>query len=168
MSIPIEIERKYVIYMPDISVLAEQDNYTVSKIRQTYLESESGITHRIRMRVWHDRTVYTETKKIRIDKMSAYEQEREIDEEEYHILLGCIKHGTRTLSKVRHTFTVAGQLFEVDVYPEWVKSCILETELRGREETVSVPEFIRVISEVTGDRRYSNASMSYEFTDEII
>jgi hypothetical protein len=90
--------------MPSVRELEGQDGYTVSEIRQTYLESEPGVTHRVRMRVYPDVTSYTETKKIRIDKISSYEEERRIDEAEYTALLGSIKRGTRTLTKTRHTF----------------------------------------------------------------
>ena len=168
MSTPVEIERKYVIRMPDISIMRAQTGYTVSEIHQTYLTSHAGVTHRVRMRVFPDKIVYTETKKVRIDAMSAYEDEREISEDEYLELIGCIAPDTHTLTKSRHTFTSYGQTFEVDIYPEWTRTCILETELSSRDETVTMPDFISVVKEVTGDKKYSNASMSREFPVELI
>jgi CYTH domain-containing protein len=167
-TIPVEIERKYVIRMPRIRELEGQDGYTVSEIRQTYLESEPGVTHRVRMRVYPDVTYYTETKKIRIDKISSYEEEREIDESTYKALLLKIKRGTRTLTKTRHTFSAFGRTFEVDIYPEWKRSCILEIELPSRETEIEMPPFISVIKEVSGDRKYTNASMSQDFPEELI
>ena len=167
MSTPIEIERKYVIKMPDVDTLAGQDNYTVSEIEQTYLESEPHVTHRVRKRVYDCKIVYTETKKVRIDDVSSFEDERQIDEREYTELLKSIKQGTRTLTKTRHTFVFSGQSFEVDIYPEWTKNCIMETELETRETVVAFPDFIKIVAEVTGDRRYSNAAMSREFPKEI-
>ena len=64
MNVPVEIERKYVISLPDIARLKSQSGYTVSEIEQTYLESEPTVTHRVRARHRADRTVYTETKKV--------------------------------------------------------------------------------------------------------
>lgn len=168
MSVPVEIERKYVIAMPDVARLAECEGYTVSGIEQTYLESAEGVTHRVRARRYAERTVYTETKKVRIDKMSAFEDEREIDGEEYLALLERRKHGTVTLRKTRHTFSFGGCTFEVDIYPEWTGSAILETELASRDEVVAFPDFIKVIAEVTGERCYSNAAMSHRFPAELI
>ena len=81
-AIPVEIERKYVIRLPRLELLREQEGYNVSEIRQTYLESPSGVTHRVRMRSYPDRVVYTETKKVRIDRISSFEDEREISESE--------------------------------------------------------------------------------------
>ena len=168
MSIPVEIERKYVIAMPDTELLKRCDAYTVSDIEQTYLESSSALTHRVRARRYTDKTVYTETKKVRIDKMSVFEDEKAITETEYKERLNEKKEGTVTLSKTRHTFIYLDKTFEIDIYPEWKSSAILETELSDREETVVFPDFIRVICEVTGDKKYTNASMSREFPKELI
>lgn len=167
-NVPVEIERKYVITMPDLGELVRQDGYSVSKIEQTYLESEPTVTDRVRKRVYADRVTYTETKKVRIDKISSYEDEREIDESEYLSLIKRIKKGTRTLTKTRHTFMFSGKIFEVDIYPEWTRTCIMECELGSRDSLVEIPEFIRVITEVTGEKKYSNASMSEKFPDEIV
>ena len=168
MATPIEIERKYVIRMPDIDILKHRADYTVSEIRQTYLESEPDVTHRVRMRVYGDKVVFTETRKIRIDKISSHEDEREIDECTYKEFLTRIKKGTRTLTKTRHTFCALTGTFEVDIYPEWQRSCILEIELPSRETEVEIPSFISVIKEVSGDKKYTNASMSKEFPKELI
>ena len=77
---PLEIEKKYIIRIPALDTLATVEGYTRSEIVQTYLISHPHVTHRVRRRVYSDRTVYTETKKVRIDKISSYEDEREIDE----------------------------------------------------------------------------------------
>lgn len=168
MSTPIEIERKFVIAMPEPEALSSRDGYTSSDIDQTYLVSEPHVTRRVRARSYGDRTVYTETKKVRIDKSSAYEDERTLTEAEYLSLLSEIVPGTVTLRKTRHTFTYKGRVFEVDVYPEWKRSCILEVELERADEVIEMPDFIDVIDEVTGDKRYSNAAMSREFPKELI
>ena len=168
VSAPIEIERKFVVAMLKTDELAQLEGYTSSEIDQTYLISEEHVTRRVRARRYGDRTVYTETKKIRIDKSSAYEDERILTEAEYRSLLSEIAPGTVTLRKTRHTFPYAGRVFEVDVYPEWVRSCILEVELDSRDAVVEMPEFVSVIAEVTGEKRYSNAEMSREFPEELI
>lgn len=167
-KIPVEIERKYVIAMPDIAALHLMDGYTVSDIEQTYLESEPSVTHRVRKRVYEDRAVYTETKKVRIDKISSYEDEREISEGEYRELMVKRKDGTVTLKKTRHTFLYLGRTFEIDVYPEWRNTAILETELSSRDTVVDFPRVIRIVAEVTGDKKYTNAAMSHDFPKELI
>jgi CYTH domain-containing protein len=164
---PVEIERKYIIELPDISELSKMESYTASDIEQIYLSSSPAVTHRIRKRVYNDRSVYTETKKIRIDKISSYEDEHEISAEEYARLSLNIREGSTPLSKRRHTFSYLGQTFEIDVYPEWKGSSILETELDSRERGVEFPDFIKVVKEVSGIKEYSNSSMSMRFPDEV-
>lgn len=168
MSTPIEIERKFVIALPRIEALASLKEYTVSEIDQTYLVSEPHVTRRVRARRYADRTVYTATEKVRIDASSAYEDERTLTEAEYLSMLSEIAPGTVTLRKTRHTFAYLGRVFEVDVYPEWQRSCILEVELQRADEVIKMPSFIDIVHEVTGDKRYSNAAMSREFPKELI
>lgn len=164
----IEIERKYIIAMPDVERLSVEPEYTVSRITQTYIESEAGVTQRVRERVFSDRTQRTETKKIRIDKMSVHELEREISEDEYNGLLPRIKQGTKPIHKTRHTFEHLGKTIEIDIYPNWKRTCIMETELEDRDEEVAFPTFIEIIKEVTGDKKYSNAGMAESFPPEIL
>lgn len=162
----IEIERKYIIKLPDLSILRAQMGYTESDIVQIYLSSESGITHRIRSRRYGDKTVYTETKKTRIDKMSVYEDEREISEKEFSVLSKSIDTATKPIVKKRVTFDYLGTTVEIDIYPDWQSCAILETELASRDVSVALPEYIEIVKEVTGDYRYSNAAMAKSFPEE--
>ena len=167
-SIPVEIERKFVILMPDVTLLEKMPGYTKSEITQIYISSLPGVTHRVRKREYSETTVYTETKKIRIDSTSAYEDDREISEEEYLSISENIKKDTSPIKKVRRTAVYKGKTLEIDIYPNWNKTAILEVELSDREEYFDLPEFIKVILEVTGDKKYSNASMAISFPRELI
>ena len=142
--------------------------YTSSEIVQIYLDSEAGVTRRVRSRAYPDgRVQYFETEKRRVDKMSAEEREREITKAEFDNFSLQIVQDTRPITKTRHTFDYLGQTFEIDVYPEWERTCIMETELPSRDTEVKMPSFIRIIVEVTGDKRYSNAAMSRSFPEEL-
>ena len=154
--------------MPDLDTLSRQAEYSKSEILQIYIRGVAGETHRIRRRVFEGTTVYTETRKIRIDKISAREIEGVISESRFFELAAEILDGTRPINKIRHTFVYEYQLFEIDVYPDWQKTAIMETELDSREKTVAPPSFLTVLREVTGERAYSNAAMSREFPREII
>ncbi len=165
-TIPIEIERKYIIKKPCPEKLSELDGYSKSEILQIYLASAPGITHRIRMRKCDESVIYTETVKRRIDRISAYEDEHEITAERFHELEKRQRQGTRAVHKNRYTFQYYGKLFEIDEYPRWRKTCIMEIELNSRDEEIHLPPYIEVIKEVTGNKSYSNASMSRAFPKE--
>lgn len=166
-KIALEIERKYIIKMPDEAQLRTQENYTSSSILQIYLPGDGSETHRIRRRSYPDKTICTETRKIRIDKMSSTEIEGGISEESFNALSAAPLEGTTPIEKTRHTFTYKGQLFEIDVYPQWKNTAIMETELPSRETEVEIPSFIYILREVTGDKSYSNASMAIRFPSEL-
>ena len=166
MDAKIEIERKYIIKMPSLKEMQSMEDYTESKITQIYLESARGVTHRVRSRVYGGQAVYTETKKTRIDEMSVYEDEREISESEFAEKSKNIDKSTRPIFKTRHTFFYKGATFEIDAYPEWKKHAIMETELENREAVYEIPTFLEILSEVTGEKEYSNASMSKRFPPE--
>ncbi len=166
-TVGVEIERKYIIEMPDFQILEKQEKYQKSDILQTYLYSSPGETRRVRRRTTDGVTRYIETRKIRIDKISSTEIERELDEEEYLLLLGDADKGALPIKKTRHIFIYKNQLFEIDVYPGWNKTAIMETELKSRTESVEIPEFIKIIREVSGDKAYSNAGMARRFPEEI-
>lgn len=163
---PIETERKFLIDMPDIALLRRQKGYRKSRIEQVYLPDLPGVTHRIRARRTKGKTVYTETKKTRISPMSAIEEEREITADEYHRLRLTRDKKRRIVYKTRHLFYIGNQSYEIDIYPQKNRSCILETEIPSEECAVTLPDFLHVIREVTGDRRYTNASIAKEFPDD--
>ena len=165
-DMPLEIEKKYIIIKPDFAFLATQNGYTRSSITQTYLESAPNVTHRVRKREWQQRVEYTECSKIRIARDTAIEDERVITEEEYSSLLKSVKPGTRPITKERTTFRYGELVFEVDVYPEWGRCCIMEVELPSSDYPLNLPPFITVVDDVTGVKGYSNASMSHSFPDE--
>lgn len=162
----IEIERKYIIKLPKLEKMKQMSGYAFRDITQVYMPTVNGVSHRIRKSISCGVVEYTETKKLRIDEMSAYEDERIITEDEYLKLLGERDAALSIINKRRHTFLYLGQLFEIDVYPEWRSCCIMETELASRTDTPKMPSFIEIIGDVTANRAYSNHSMSKRFPDE--
>ena len=163
----IEIERKYIIKLPDFEKSREMSGYECSKIVQVYMPTSGGVSHRIRRRDLSSKTVFTETKKHRLDGMSAIEEEREITEAEYESLFAARDRTLNVITKTRHTFIYKNQLYEIDVYPEWRVSCIMETELNSRDSEALIPDFITVIKQVTGNFAYSNHAMAKSFPPEL-
>ena len=145
---------------PDFSVIEGIVGYTKSEILQIYITSEDGCDSRVRRRVYPDKTVYTKTEKRHISKMSAIERECKITEAEFSKLSLSIECGTRPIRKTRHTFPYLGKTVEIDEYPFWESTCILEVELKDEGEELILPDFIFVLSEKTGDKAYSNHSMA--------
>lgn len=165
-AIPVEIERKYLVKMPNLAGLSSLPSYTESEIEQVYLFAGEGKTHRIRRRTTGGVTVYTETVKERKSALSHYENEREIDRDTYLALYEKRDRDRDVIRKRRLTFVYEGQLFEVDIFPFYEKIAVVETELSGEDEEAVFPPYLDVLCEVTGDGRFSNAALSLSHPEE--
>lgn len=161
-----EIERKYLIKMPDIEKLSKLSGFEPSDIEQIYLRNPNVSSERVRKRVYPDRTEYTHTLKIRIDKMSAHEDERRIDADEYAALLLRRDERRTPIHKTRICIPYCGHVCEIDVYPFWKKQAVLEIELEDKNTDIPFPPFAELIREVTGIHAYSNNALSLEIPPE--
>ena len=161
-----EIERKYLIRMPDPAWL--EANAEGTEITQTYLRARPGTTERVRRRGRGGRFVYTHTTKTKLSDLRRIEDEEEISRERYEELLQRSDPARRVICKTRWTFTWEGQFFELDVFPFWTDRAYLEIELRDEGQQVSLPPALRLIREVTEDPRYTNAALSLEIPYEDI
>ena len=164
MSIGNETERKYIIARPEESFLAALPH---TSILQTYLIPEKeGTTDRVRKRGTSGAFVYTHTKKQRISPMTSIEDETEIPEEEYNLLLKRANPELSPIEKTRYLIEKNAFTFEIDVYSIWKKQAIMEVELPDESTAFSFPDGIRVLREVTGNHDYSNASFAKSFPEE--
>ena len=156
-----EIERKYLISMPDADYLRQ--NADPTEIVQTYLLPPAPhINARVRKRGHEGAWTYTHTQKTRLSDLRRIEDETEIAQEEYERLLGRADPERRPVHKKRYCFTEAGHLWEIDVYPFWTDRAIMEVELTDEAEEITLPRRIRILREVSNDKRYTNASISRE------
>lgn len=152
-----EIERKYMIAMPDKGFLETLD---ATEITQTYLLGEKNTTERVRKRGRDGNFVYTHTIKRKISNMSRFEDEREISLEEYEALLLRVDPQRRSIEKIRYCYDYKGALWEIDVFPFWQDKAVMEIELSSENEQICYPENIIIIRELTDDKRYTNAAMA--------
>ena len=161
----IETERRYLIRMPDTDWL--ETNASFTDIVQTYLKTgDGGSRSRLRARSDKRGTVYTFTEKRRISDTSREERERELSREEYLAMLPLADPERRRIEKRRYVYIYEGQSFEIDVYPFWQDRAIMELELEGEDAPVYLPPDIELVREVTGDRRYTNASLAKDIPFE--
>lgn len=165
-SAHIETERKFLIKMPDTEALMRLPGCVWSRITQTYLLNDEHLTERIRKRVYADKTVYTHTSKRRISPLSSVEDEKEITHEEYRLLKQRRDPDKEKIRKQRFAIPYRGHTAEIDIFPFWQKQAMMEIELTDEADEASLPPFVTVIREVTGDKSYSNNSMSKKIPTE--
>ncbi len=153
-----EIERKFLVEFPDVSLLDVKRRIAIV---QTYLKSGSnGSQRRVRYVDENGSVKYTYTEKIFLTPVTREENESEISGEMYQQLLKEHRGDCPPVEKVRYCFDYEGQLFEMDKYPFSDKLAIMELELSSPEQAIDFPDKVRVIKEVSDDPRYSNAALA--------
>ena len=118
-AVPLEIERKYLIRLPDEGLL-DALAFRRDWIEQTYLTGEAGRTERVRLRrAPGTAPVYTHTVKKRRSALVREEYEEEIGLETYADLLQRADPRLRVIRKTRWCISFRGQTLEVDRFPFW-------------------------------------------------
>ena len=165
----LEIERKYLIRMPDIQRLAAMPGCETWDILQTYLmDGEDGSTHRVRSIFSDGNTVYIYTHKRRLSDMSHEEREMEVSRSEYEKLLKQANPALHAIDKRRYRIPYEGQLLEIDIYSFWQDRATLEIELESEEQAVALPDWLSIVRELTGERAYKNRFLAEEVPMEAL
>lgn len=155
-----EIERKFLIEYPDIKDLENNPNCKKVEIIQTYLKSDDDSEIRVRQRGENGNFIYYKTIKKRVDDIKRIEIENRLSRDEYLSLLMDADTTKKQIRKTRYCLIYENQNFEIDVYPFSTDKAILEIELTQENEVIKIPEFLKVIKEVTADESYKNSSLA--------
>lgn len=169
----LEIERKFLIQLPDTDAIAARNGCLTRRIVQTYLrEREKSVERRIRevteIKIGGEcgKVAYFYTEKRHRSSIVRLEDEREITREEYTALMTERYSG---LTKTRYAFPFAGHVIEIDVYPyefggrELVGRAVMEVELKDEREEIIFPPEIEIIRELTGTKEFSNKALAKKF-----
>lgn len=156
---PHEIERKFLIEYPNLKKL---NDCIVEKVEiiQTYLNSVNGEEVRIRQRGDSVNFIYTKTIKKKVSDLKRVEIEQRISKDEYLSLLLNANTKLNQIRKTRYCLVYNNQYLELDIYPFSNEKAILEVELNNEKQEVSLPNFIKVIKEVTNDDNYKNVNLA--------
>ncbi len=163
-----EIERKYLIEMPEERFLCEQKDCEIWEIEQIYLNAEPHVTHRIRRVAVNGETHYYQTFKRKVTLATAQESETEIPKEQYDELCTKRNPALQTILKRRYRIPFENHLLEIDIYPFWKKQAVLEIELESESEIARIPQWLRVIREVTEEKCYKNIALAKSIPQESV
>lgn len=164
-NLPLEIEKKFLIKMPDLKWIEKNTNCQIAKISQTYLGfKRNGFGDRVRKMTINGKTKYFHTSKKSLSDMTRIEIEKEISKEEYYDFLQSKNKG-KNLFKTRYIIYLNNLRYEIDVYPFWKETAILEIELENEKQEYVIPDFIEIIGDVTGNRDYSNSSLVNKYKE---
>lgn len=160
-----EIERKFLIKIPDVNTLLKNPLCRVLKMEQTYLCDGA----RVRKIEENGKVIFIKTVKKHITDIKREEKEWVISEEEYKKDLENKAKGTNIIKKIRYAIPIQNFIAEIDIFPFWNDRAFLEIELESEEQKIFIPDFIEIIKEVTYDRRYNNSCLARKIiTEDII
>ena len=159
--VPIEIERKYLIARPDPVLLAQRPNCEKVDIVQTYLKTAAPFEEcRIRQRGGNGHYIYFRTWKRKAEGIRRVEVEERLSQEEYIACMTEADPAFRPIRKERYCLSENGLYYEIDLYPDWQDTAVMEIELYSEDQEIIFPDGIEVIREVTGDRAFSNRELA--------
>ncbi len=145
--------------MPDLEWIAKNTNCKIAKISQTYLGfKRNGFGDRVRKMTINGKSKYFYTSKKSLSDMTRIEIEKEIAPKEYYDLLKSNRQ-RKSLFKTRYIVYMNNLKYEIDIFPFWKETAILEIELVYEKQKYIIPDFIEIIGDVTGNRDYSNSSL---------
>jgi CYTH domain-containing protein len=160
--VPIEIERKFLLHeIPDdrdlLSCSAEK-----LEIEQWYLKVADGREERIRRTSTDTETVYHHTHLISHRPGVREVQEEAITRDEYELLRSDCDPRRVKITKRRLRFTYEDQIFELDIIlsPPSRSCIILELQIESEDQQITLPHFVRIIREATGESAFTNADIA--------
>lgn len=160
VPVPIEVERKYLVFRPDLDILSKYVDITTVDIVQSYLTSDNGKERRIRQRGQDGNFSYYITEKQETFGIERPEVERKISEKEYLCYLSQLDPSLKPIVKKRVCFVYKAQYFELDFFNFSTDYALMEIELTDKNSLVNLPSFINVLGEVTDDPRYRNHALA--------
>lgn len=167
-GVPLEIERKFLIRMPDRETLEEHSVRHILITQIYLLRGEDQGSRRVRRSVCGGEETLYLTEKAFVTDRTRVEIERVITPEEWEALIVQADPDRRPIHKTRWCVPYAGHILEIDVFPFWKDRAFCEAELASEGEELRLPDWMEVIREVTEDRRYNNSSLALEIPEEDI
>jgi CYTH domain-containing protein/predicted ATPase len=163
---PLEIEQKFLVSQCDLTRMPHPAQQV--QIDQYYLKSKNhGDTERIRARGQGGGYTYYHTVKRDLRPGVRTEIERQITRAEYFTLLRQADPAFGKIEKMRYCFVSENQYFELDVFKNPPGLIVLELELTEENDTISLPEFLRVhLTDVTDNPMYSNKEIARTIAQE--
>lgn len=160
---PLEIERKFLIEYPDIDMLNKIKTCRRIPIIQAYLNTPNEGKFRIRKRGEGKDAVYIKTVKIKISDIKRIENEKYISETDFYNYLSHKEYISGIISKNRYCIVYNSTYYELDVYPFWKDKATLEIELLNEKQDYKLPEFVKLIREVTFEKEYRNSVLAQKY-----
>ena len=160
---PYEIERKFLIEYPDTELLSSIKTCRRVPVTQAYLDTPEEGKFRVRKRGEGKDAVYIKTVKKKISDLTHIEDEEYISEKEYYSYLSQKQYVHGSIIKDRYCIALNSTYYELDVYPFFIDRATLEIELLSEAQPYVLPDFVKVIREVSNEKEYKNKYLAVKY-----
>ena len=153
-------KHKYLIAMPDTSVLEEKYQANAIEMMQTYLISNNpNVERRIRQQKNGKDYLYFYTEKRRGEDGNQWVTERPVSEKEYIAYLMECDAALHPVIKKKYRFNHLDHRIEIDIYPFSAEKAILFI-YGAKDDNPTPPDDIVILKDVTGDPEYKNRCLA--------
>lgn len=150
-------QHKYLVESIDIDSLS--DVASKVDIVQDYLQAPDGMEYRLReIKQGTDTSYHFSIQKKHENGKREITKEEVVSKEEYLRMLALRSEEVATVKKVRYSFVHANQYYKLDVFDDGM--ILLEVNLTKENPTVTLPNFITTLDDVTNNPDYTNISIA--------
>ena len=154
---PVEKFLKYLVEVDDniIDKIKTEQNYSNMHIEQYYLTSPKGIERRIRKRVRNGNELYSYSEAKYLSTNERIKSDKVLSSRQYFDYSSEIDPNLNAINKERYSFIKDDLFFKLDVF-DFDKSKGLLSVQVGEGQTVNIPDYIKVIQDVSNNEHFKN------------
>lgn len=154
---PVEKFYKYLVEVDDnmLEKIRHEANYSNMHIEQHYLISTNGLERRIRRREKNGSNLYSYSEANYLSTNERIKTDRILSERQYYDLNAETDPDLKVINKDRHSFISDNLFFKLDIF-DFDKSMGLLSVQVGEDQDVRIPDYIKVVKDVSDNRSYKN------------
>ncbi|MCR4633686.1 MAG: AAA family ATPase [Erysipelotrichaceae bacterium] len=155
---PVQKFNRYLVEVDDevLERFTKEANYSTSHIVQHYLRSDNGYERRIRSRECGPDVLYTYSEANYLSTHERVKVDRVLTERQYKDYFHQVDPELNVIDKTRYSFIKKGLFFKLEVFDFDKTKGILTVDEPSDGRQVEIPDYIRLIKDVTGDLNYKN------------
>ena len=165
---PYEARRRFLVEYPDTALLDALPDCYQEEIEQIFLHAPENEEIRIRRRACAGDCVFYITRKRIINGRRRLEAEGRLTEREYMQFAGNADSDKIPVHKTRYSLNWKNHFYEIDLYPFWKDRAIMEIELERENEVPEIPDWVKIIRDVSADKAYKNRHLARRVPMEAI
>lgn len=154
---PVEKFLKYLVEVDEdiINKIKAEQNYSNVRIEQYYLTSPKGIERRIRKRVRNGNELYSYSEAKYMSTNERIKSDKILSSRQYFDYYNEIDQNLKPINKERFSFIKNDLFYKLDIFDFDKTRGLLSVQV-GEGQNVVLPEYVKVIKEVTNDSNYKN------------